>query len=76
MAQHPTPAESDEPNADEQSALAAYDLDGDGKISPIEEARAVLGVADARLEQIAEEGGLKGKLADAAHHVVDKLDND
>ncbi len=60
----------------EESALAAYDLNGDGKISPIEEARAVLGVADARLEQVAEEGGFKGKIADAAHHIVDKLDND
>lgn len=65
-----------EQKANEASALAAYDLDGDGKISPIEEARAVLGVADARLEQVAEEGGLKGKIADAAHHLVDKLDND
>lgn len=65
-----------EAKANEESALGAYDLDGDGKISPVEEARAVLGVADARLEQVAEEGGLKGKIADAAHHIVDKLDND
>lgn len=68
-------AEAEE-QANEDSALAAYDLDGDGKISAIEEARAVLGVADARLEQVAEEGGLKGKIADAAHHVVDRFDND
>lgn len=66
----------DQLKENERGALAAYDLDGDGKISPIEEARAALGVADARLEQVAEEGGIKGKIADAAHHVVDKLDND
>jgi hypothetical protein len=66
----------DGPDEFEQSALAAYDLNGDGEISPIEEARAVLGLADARLEQVAEEGGVKGKIADAAHHLVDKFDND
>lgn len=67
---------NDELSEDEQGALAAYDLDGDGKVSPIEEARAALGVADARLEQVAEEGGVKGKIAEAAHRLVDKLDND
>ena len=36
----------------------------------------MLGLADARLEQMADEGGLTGKIAEAAHHVVDKLDND
>ncbi len=56
--------------------LAAYDLDGDGKISVLESERARLGLVDARLEEIAEDGGIKGKLADAAHHVIDKLDND
>lgn len=71
----PDDSAQEEPT-DEASELAAYDLDGDGKISPIEEARAALGVADARLEQIAKEGGVKGKIADAAHHLVDKLDND
>jgi catechol 2,3-dioxygenase-like lactoylglutathione lyase family enzyme len=53
-----------------------YDLDGDGKVSVIEHERARLGLVDARLEQIAEEGGLKGSLAEAAHKVLDKLDND
>lgn len=56
--------------------LETYDLDGDGKISVIESERARLGLVDAHLEEIAEEGGIKGKLADAAHHVIDKLDND
>lgn len=56
--------------------LAAYDLDGDGKISMVESERARLGLVDARLEEIAEDGGIKGKLADAAHYVIDKLDND
>jgi hypothetical protein len=63
-------------SADEESFVAAYDLDGDGEVSAVEDARAVLGLADARLEQIAEEGGAKGKLAEAAHKIVDKLDND
>ncbi|MFK8023337.1 MAG: hypothetical protein AB8G26_05165 [Ilumatobacter sp.] len=72
------PGGSDEADdlTDEEVALGAYDLDGDGKVSAVEEARAALGLADARLEQVAEEGGLKGKIADAAHHVVDRLDND
>ena len=79
MTARPRPDDTDDTAdelGDEESALAAYDLNGDGKISPIEEARAVLGVADAHLEQVAEEGGIKGKIADAAHHIVDKLDND
>ena len=61
---------------DKENRFAAYDLDGDGEISAIEDARAQLGVVDARLEQAAEEGGIKGKIADAAHQIVDKLDND
>ena len=59
--------------------LDAYDLDGDGKISVIEAQRARLGVVDARMEEIAEQTGvkgLKGKAAEAAHKVLDKLDND
>ncbi len=56
--------------------LDAYDLDGDGKISIVENERARLGVVDARLEEIAEQGGLKGKLAHAAHKVLRKFDND
>ena len=65
-------------SADSQEAveLDTYDLDGDGKISVIESERARLGLVDARLEEIAKEGGIKGKAADAAHHVIDKLDND
>jgi hypothetical protein len=58
----------------EASRLGAYDLDGDGKISMVEDARARLGVIDADLEHAAEEGG--GKIAEAAHHIVDKFDND
>ena len=53
-----------------------FDLDHDGKISPVEAERARWGVVDARLEEIAEEGGVKGHLAEAAHKLVDKLDND
>jgi hypothetical protein len=60
----------------ETSRLGAYDLDGDGKISMVEDARARLGVIDADLEHAAQEGGIKGKIAEAAHHIVDKLDND
>jgi len=75
----PPTDESERPGqtaADEESYVNAYDLDGDGDVSPVEDARAVLGLADARLEQMADEGGLTGKIAEAAHHVVDKLDND
>lgn len=61
---------------DEELDLASFDLNDDGKISPLEGARQELGLVDARLEEIAKEGGVKGKLADAAHHVLDKLDND
>ena len=60
----------------ESSYTAAYDIDGDGDVSAVEDARAALGIADAKLQQLAEEGGITGKIADAAHHVVDKLDND
>lgn len=67
------PTDADSADAIE---LETYDLDGDGKISVIESERARLGLVDAHLEEIAEEGGIKGKLADAAHHVIDKLDND
>jgi hypothetical protein len=56
--------------------LEGFDLDGDGKVSVIEAERARLGLIDARLEEIAEEGGLKGSLAQAAHKVLDTLDND
>ena len=69
------PSADDDLTPDE-AELAAYDLDGDGKISMVEAERARLGLIDARLEEIAEEGGLKGSLAEAAHRIVDKLDND
>ena len=69
----PDPRSGDEPTDEE---LAAFDLDHDGKISIVESERARLGIVDARLEEIAEEGGLKGKLAEGAHHLLDKLDND
>lgn len=67
---------SNEPHIPDEAELDAFDLDHDGTISVSEEERARLGVVDARLEQIAEEGGVKGKLADVAHKIVDKLDND
>ena len=76
MADDSQPDPSADKSADEESFIAAYDLDGDGEVSAVEDVRAVLGLADARLEQIAGEGGAKGKIADAAHHLVDKLDND
>lgn len=63
-------------NDDDAARLDAYDLDDDGKVSLVEDARASLGVVDARLEELAEEPGLKGRLANAAHKVTDKLDND
>lgn len=84
-----TPADPDDADHDEgivqpvgspehatAEQIEAYDLDGDGKISLMENERARLGIIDARLEQIAEEGGVKGAVADAAHHIVDRLDND
>lgn len=66
-----------EPTSENDEArLDAYDVNHDGHISPLEDVEALLGVVDARLEQIAEEPGLKGKIADAAHKIVDHLDND
>ena len=76
MADDPQPDPSEDKAADEESFVAAYDLDGDGDVSAVEDARAVLGLADARLEQIAGEGGAMSKIAGAAHRFVDKLDND
>jgi hypothetical protein len=67
---------TDEDETQDELDLETYDLDGDGKISAIEAERARLGLVDARLEEIAEEGGVKGAVAEAAHKVVDKLDND
>ena len=68
--------ETDDEPTPEQIDLETFDLDGDGKISLIESERARLGLVDARLEELAEEGGLKGSIAEAAHKVLDKLDND
>jgi hypothetical protein len=65
------------PSPEEQeAAVEAQDLNEDGKVSIVEELRSDLGVVDARLEAIADEGGVKGKLAKAAHEIVDKFDND
>jgi hypothetical protein len=38
--------------------------------------RAKIGIVDARMEEIAEQDGLTGKLAETAHKVLDALDND
>ncbi len=67
---------TDHAETPEELDLETYDLDGDGKISAVEAERARLGLVDARLEEIAEEGGVKGAVAEAAHKVLDKLDND
>jgi hypothetical protein len=56
--------------------VEAYDLDDDGKISLAEMGRAQIGIVDARLEQIAEHDGITGKVAGAAHKVLDAIDND
>jgi hypothetical protein len=71
----PTGRTDDDLTPDELE-LETYDLDGDGEIGVIDHERARLGLIDARLEEIADEGGLKGALADAAHKIVDKFDND
>jgi hypothetical protein len=60
----------------EELELETFDLDGDGQISVIEAERARLGLVDARLEQLAAEGGLTGSIADVAHRIIDRLDND
>jgi len=70
------PSKPTTPTADEALELDTYDLNHDGTISPIEGARATLGLVDARLEQMADEPGVIGKVAEVAHKVVDKLDND
>ena len=76
MTSTPGAPEPDDVTAADDDETAAYDLDGDGDISTVEAERARLGVVDAKLEEIADEGGIKGHLADAAHKVIDKLDND
>lgn len=73
-----TPETPDTLSDDEAAELnlETFDLDHDGKVSATEDMRARLGLVDARLEEIADEGGVKGKLAEGAHHLLDKLDND
>ncbi len=66
---------TDQPT-DAELELETYDLDGDGEIGVIDHERARLGLVDARMEEIAEEGGIKGFLAEAAHKVLDVFDND
>ena len=70
------PTDSAHVQTDEELELETFDLDHDGKISIAEQERARLGLVDARLEEIAGEGGIKGKLAGGAHHILDKFDND
>ena len=69
-------ADSSDDDLAPEDEIEPFDLDDDGKVSIIEADRARLGLLDARLEEIAEEGGLKGSLAKAAHKVLDKFDND
>ena len=71
----PSGTGGDDPTPDELD-LETFDLDGDGKISLIEAERARLGLVDARLEEIATHGGITGSLAEAAHNILDRLDND
>ena len=65
-----------EPDSATDAQLEAYDLDDDGKISIVENERARLGIVDARLEQLADEDGVTGAIAEAAHKIIDRLDND
>ena len=74
--EHPIVQAVGDPTDLSEAQVDAYDLDDDGKISIVETERARLGIVDARLEEIAEEGGIKGAIADLAHKVVDKFDND
>lgn len=62
--------------AESERLLALYDLNGDGKVSVVESLRATLGLVDARMQTLAKRGGLVGKLATAAHRVLDRFDND
>lgn len=56
--------------------IEALDLDDDGKVSLVEMGRAKVGIVDARMEELAERGGVTGKLAGVAHKVLDAIDND
>lgn len=62
--------------AEQAASLEAYDLDGDGRVSNAEAARANLGVIDAGLQNLAKRGGIVGRLAAVAHRVLDRFDND
>jgi hypothetical protein len=68
--------EQDDDEENLEAQVDAYDLDGDGKISLIEQERARLGLVDAHLEEVAEGDGPAAKLAEVVHKVVDRLDND
>ena len=72
------PTSGDEMTEESAAALEleTFDLDGDGTVSVVEAERARLGLVDARLEEIAEEHGVKGAIAEAAHKLLDKFDND
>jgi len=67
---------SDLDGDDESDDTPINDIDGDGKVSILEAERARLGLVDARLEEIAHHGGVTGHIADAAHKLLDKFDND
>lgn len=56
--------------------IEALDLDDDGKVSLVEMGRAKIGIVDAKMEELAGRGGVTGKLAEAAHKVLDAIDND
>ena len=56
--------------------IEALDLDDDGKVSLVEMGRAKIGIVDAKMEELAERGGVAGKLAGAAHKLLDAIDND
>ena len=71
-----TPSGSDGQPTDDELELETYDIDGDGEIGVIDHERARLGLVDARMEEIAEEGGIKGALAEIAHKILDAFDND
>jgi hypothetical protein len=68
--------EPDDTAEDSARQLALYDLNGDGKISVVESLRATVGLVDARMQSLAKRDGVLGKLATAAHRVLDRIDND
>ncbi|NNE13306.1 MAG: hypothetical protein HKN41_13785 [Ilumatobacter sp.] len=65
-----------DPESATDAQLEAYDLDGDGHISLVENERARLGLVDAKLERMAAKGGVAGVVAKIVHQVVDRFDND